>query len=67
MTTACPDDAAVARIAAGVLARSLPKAEWTHAAHFAAALWRRKTLYSPAARLGWVAPDLAPLPYRHDY
>lgn len=29
----------IARIAAGVLDRTLPKAEWTHAAHFAAALW----------------------------
>jgi hypothetical protein len=32
-------DAQIARIAAGVLDRSLPKAEWTHQAHFAAALW----------------------------
>ena len=29
----------IAHIAAGVLARTLPYAEWTHAAHFAAALW----------------------------
>jgi hypothetical protein len=29
----------IARIALGVLDRSLPKAEWTHAAHFAVALW----------------------------
>jgi hypothetical protein len=27
------------RIGVGLIARSLPKAEWTHAAHFAAALW----------------------------
>jgi len=27
------------RIAQALLDRSLPKAEWTHAAHFAAALW----------------------------
>lgn len=32
-------DEDIARIAAGVLDRTLPKAEWTHAAHFAAALW----------------------------
>lgn len=32
-------DAAIARIAAGVFDRSLPKADWTHQAHFAAALW----------------------------
>ncbi len=29
----------IARIAAGVLDRTHPYAEWTHAAHFAAALW----------------------------
>jgi hypothetical protein len=33
------DDAAIERIGLGLLDRSLPKAEWTHAAHFAAALW----------------------------
>ncbi|MBW8814693.1 MAG: hypothetical protein JF588_14830 [Caulobacterales bacterium] len=32
-------DADIARIAAGVIDRSLPKPEWTHAAHFAAGLW----------------------------
>ena len=32
-------DADIERIAAGVLARTHPYAEWTHAAHFAAALW----------------------------
>lgn len=37
----------IARIAAGVLDRTHPYAEWTHAAHFAAALWllrHRETL-----------------------
>jgi hypothetical protein len=29
----------IERIAHGVLDRSLPKAEWTHAAHFAVTLW----------------------------
>ena len=29
----------IARVAEGVLARTHPYAEWTHAAHFAAALW----------------------------
>ena len=29
----------IARIGEGVIARTLPKAEWTHAAHFACALW----------------------------
>lgn len=33
------DDDAVARIGRGLLARSLPKAEWTHAGHLAAAAW----------------------------
>lgn len=32
-------DAEIDRIASGVLDLSLPKAEWTHAAHFALALW----------------------------
>lgn len=33
------NDAEIERIAIGVIERTLPKAEWTHAAHFAAALW----------------------------
>jgi len=32
-------DAEVERIGRGLLDRSLPKPEWTHAAHFAAAVW----------------------------
>jgi hypothetical protein len=32
-------DADVERIGRGMIDRSLPKPEWTHAAHFAAALW----------------------------
>lgn len=32
-------DADIARIGAGIAERTLPKAEWTHAAHFAAAFW----------------------------
>lgn len=147
MTPATPhpalDDAAIARIGQGLVTRTLPKAEWTHAAHFAAALWlidhpaidaaaempgliraynaatggvnsdtegyhetitiaslaaaravrqthagaplstvlsallagpcgrsdwlllhwRRETLFTPAARRQWLAPDLAPLPF----
>ena len=39
MTHHFPDDAAVARVGFGLIDRSLPKAEWTHAGHFAAALW----------------------------
>jgi len=32
-------DSDIHRIAAGLIDRSLPKPEWTHAAHFAAAFW----------------------------
>jgi hypothetical protein len=52
MTKHFPDDTAVDRIALGVMDRSLPKPEWTHAAHFAAALWllrRRPELVAEAA------------------
>lgn len=33
------NDAAVRRVGEGLLARTLPKAEWTHEAHLAACLW----------------------------
>ena len=33
------DDAAVRHVGEGLLARSLPKSEWTHEAHLAACLW----------------------------
>jgi hypothetical protein len=33
------DDAAVRHVGKGLLARTLPKAEWTHEAHLAACLW----------------------------
>jgi hypothetical protein len=39
MTRYFPDDPAVERVGRGLIDRSLPKAEWTHAAHFAATLW----------------------------
>ncbi|MBR7620658.1 hypothetical protein JKL49_14795 [Phenylobacterium sp. 20VBR1] len=39
MTSIYATDVEVARIAHGVRDRTLPKPEWTHAAHFAAALW----------------------------
>lgn len=32
-------EADIERIARGLIDRTLPKAQWTHAAHFAAALW----------------------------
>ena len=33
------DDAAIIHVGEGLLARSLPKEEWTHEAHLAASLW----------------------------
>jgi hypothetical protein len=39
MTIHYPDDDAIARLGARFLELSLPKAEWTHAAHFATTLW----------------------------
>ncbi len=39
MTVHCPGEAAIARIGAGLFDHSVPKQEWTHAAHFAATLW----------------------------
>ena len=39
MTRYYPTDDAIERIGLGLLDRSLPKAEWTHAAHFGATLW----------------------------
>jgi hypothetical protein len=34
-----PDDAAVVHVGGGLLARTLPREEWTHEAHLAASLW----------------------------
>jgi hypothetical protein len=34
-----PDDAAIRRIGEGLLARTLPRADWTHEAHLAACAW----------------------------
>jgi hypothetical protein len=39
MTAARLTDSDIARIGQGMESRTLPKSEWTHAAHFAAALW----------------------------
>ena len=33
------DDAAVRHVGEGMLARTLPRAEWTHEAHLAACAW----------------------------
>ncbi|MBL1258826.1 hypothetical protein [Methylocystis sp. Sn-Cys] len=52
--TSFASDAAIERIALGVIDRTLPKPEWTHAAHFAAALWllryRRDLTTAPAIK-----------------
>lgn len=34
-----PDDASIRRVGEGLLARTLPKEEWTHEAHLASFLW----------------------------
>jgi hypothetical protein len=39
MTACFSSDAEIERLGLRLLDRSLPKAEWTHAGHFAAALW----------------------------
>ena len=39
MTTHYEDDDAIERLARGMIGCALPKPEWTHAAHFATALW----------------------------
>lgn len=47
-----PDDTAIDRIARGVIDRTLPKTDWTHEGHFAAALWlcrHRRDLTGPDA------------------
>ncbi|WP_340644051.1 hypothetical protein [Phenylobacterium sp.] len=53
MTRFYDGDDAVARIAHGVIDKTLPKPEWTHAAHFAAALWllRARPLVAVAAAM----------------
>ena len=43
-------DSEIDRIGRGLLDRSLPKSDWTHAAHFAAALWVLRRPDMDAAR-----------------
>jgi len=43
MTGVFASEAEIVRIGEGLFARTLPRAEWTHAAHFAAALWLMRT------------------------
>jgi hypothetical protein len=56
MTFHYPDDAAIAALADGFLACRLPKAEWTHAAHFATTLWLVR--HHPARDLPHAMPGL---------
>jgi hypothetical protein len=53
MTPFFESDADVERIGLGLIDRTLPKPEWTHAAHFAAALWllRHRAEWRLEARL----------------
>ena len=48
--TCFSSDAEIERIGRGLIDRSLPKAEWTHAAHFAAAFWLLRRPDMNAAR-----------------
>ena len=46
------NEMSIERVATGMIDRTLPKPEWTHAAHFAAAIWilrHRPGLASPEA------------------
>jgi hypothetical protein len=50
------DEAGVERAGLGLIGVSLPKQEWTHAAHFAAVLWLLRR--DGAATVGRELPDL---------
>jgi len=50
-------DTPLSHILAALLAGELGKSDWPMA------YWRRETLFSVAARRGWVAPDLGDLPF----
>lgn len=51
--TVLDTDEAIARVGRGLIDRTLPKPEWTHEAHFAAALWllRCRPRIDPASGL----------------
>ena len=50
MIMTCASDSDIEHIARGLISCTLPKAEWTHAAHFAAALWLVAADYEAAGR-----------------
>ena len=56
MTTHYSSDSAIAALAHGFLGLDLPKAEWTHAAHFATTLWLMR--HAPARDLPRDMPGL---------
>jgi hypothetical protein len=56
MTCYYPSDAAIVALARGFLDCTAPKAEWTHAAHFATALWLMR--HEPARDLSRDMPGL---------
>ncbi len=56
MTRHFESDASIARIADGLLGRTLPKREWTHAAHFATTLWLLR--HRPDLDLARDLPDI---------
>ena len=52
-----PADLPLRELLAHLLASPLGDKDWS------LIYWRRETLFSPDARRGWIAPDLAPLPW----
>jgi hypothetical protein len=57
MPTLLTSDSEIERIALGLLDRSLPKVDWTHAGHFAAVLWLLRHRGEPAvtaAMADWI-------------
>jgi hypothetical protein len=50
------NEAEIIRIGEGLVARTLPRADWTHAAHFAAALWLMR--YRPQTDAAEIMPGL---------
>ena len=56
MATIFSNEAEILRIGEGLFARTLPRAEWTHAAHFAATLWLMR--YRPELDAATTMPGL---------
>ena len=56
MATIFSSEAEILRIGEGLFARTLPRTEWTHAAHFAATLWLMR--YRPELDAAQTMPRL---------